>query len=97
MDRVTLRFQGLIALIDIAKHLLLFNLNSSEGPLCVFVAFSRNFLDVMYTFTNVLIALNIQLIYIHNVLPRPVLEVFYLLGATGVSTVINLIPFGNFI
>lgn len=93
LNRVTLRFQGLIALIDIAKHITLFDIAQPGGTACLFIGFFRFFIDHMYIFTNVLISLNIQLIYIHKWIPKPIFEMLYILAATSFALVIDLIPF----
>jgi len=45
-------------------------------------------------FLNVMIALNIQLLFIHDIKPKKIFEVLYLLGTVGLALIIDLIPFG---
>lgn len=65
VNRVSLRLQTIIAIIDVIRHLInIFNKTPGDG--CKFIGFLNFFCYHVNTFLNVAIALNLQIIYLQE-------------------------------
>lgn len=92
VDRVSLRIQGAIALIDVARHLSLSTPSHSSGVICQAIAYFIRLSDLLYVLLNVAIAFNMQLILIENKRPHKRLEWLYSLISVVFAVALNLIP-----
>lgn len=94
MKRVSLQLQTGVALLDITRHIRVFNLHESEDKaLCILTAFYGFFSDHLYVFLNIGIALNLHLILLKRIKPQPVLKWIYWIAALGISSIINYVPY----
>jgi len=93
MNRVTLRFQMAIAVVDIARHLRILLLREKAGSwLCTLVAFTGFFGDHLYLFLNVAIALNLNILVLQRKTPYKKLQIYFWVGAIALALGIDLIP-----
>lgn len=96
VDRVSLRLQWAIALVDIGKHILLYQVRQEASTsMCAAIGFLMCFLDQVYFMLNIAIVANMQLMFVHNKFPRSSWEFKYWCASFGVATLITAPPLGT--
>ncbi|KAI9290561.1 hypothetical protein K502DRAFT_369117 [Neoconidiobolus thromboides FSU 785] len=95
VDRVSLRLQTVISCYDIWAHT--FPLwtrvyNYRDSPLCTFIAYQSLAFPLFYTFLNVAIGINLQLIFIHGINITKRIEAAYWIGSILLTLIITIPP-----
>ncbi|KAI0244374.1 hypothetical protein L0F63_003669 [Massospora cicadina] len=92
-NRVSLRLQAGISLCDVVLHFLLLQFSRRfNGALCSLFGFSHVVFRQWYCFLNIAIGINLQLIFIHELNPKPQWEVMYWVFPVIVSFLLNVPP-----
>ncbi|KAI9294733.1 hypothetical protein K502DRAFT_365596 [Neoconidiobolus thromboides FSU 785] len=95
VNRVTLRLQTVIACYDIWSHSfpLWARENSKEGnPLCLAIAYQVFAFPLFYSFLNVAIGINLQLVFIHGIFITKKIEAGYYIGSILLTLLITIPP-----
>lgn len=92
IDRVSIRLQGAIAIIDIARHLSQIKASHSNPDICRIIGYSVYFTDHLYLLLNVAIAQNIQFMLIQNIRPDKQKQWFRGYYSVILIIVINYFP-----
>lgn len=92
IDRVSLRIQGFIALIDIFRHLSQRNLTDPNEIICQLIGYSIRVSNHLYLLLNVAIALNLHRLTIQNKRPRKRLQWLYGSFSAILAVFINIVP-----
>ncbi|KAI9297905.1 hypothetical protein K502DRAFT_355740 [Neoconidiobolus thromboides FSU 785] len=96
INRTTLRLQAAISLFDFLNAFFaLFHHSVKSGSFCTFIGFWRNFGEQMYCLLNIMIALNLQLIFLHNKMPNKGWEITYWASSLLVAFILSIVPLGN--
>ncbi|KAJ9062198.1 hypothetical protein DSO57_1013254 [Entomophthora muscae] len=78
VDRVSVRLQAGISLIDLMRHVqVFFSASGDDSLLCKFLGFFDVSLEHAYWYLNICIALNMQLVLIHGLCPNKKWEMCY--------------------
>ncbi|KAJ9084996.1 hypothetical protein DSO57_1018431 [Entomophthora muscae] len=92
-NRVSLRLQVGISFCDLLFHLLLTQYKTSvDGEFCAFVGFAHVALRQWYCFLFIAIGVNLQLIFIHDLNPKPRWEVIYWVLPIILTLAMNIPP-----
>ncbi|KAJ9053642.1 hypothetical protein DSO57_1022287 [Entomophthora muscae] len=69
MDRVSIRFTLAISIVDVLKafSIMLFTKCREDGAICSAIGFSFYYFTLVYLFLNMTVALNLQLVFIHDI------------------------------
>ncbi|KAI9291501.1 hypothetical protein K502DRAFT_368399 [Neoconidiobolus thromboides FSU 785] len=95
VNRTTLRLQVAISAIDFLNSTFaLFHHTVKSGPFCIFIGFWRNYGEEIYCFFNIMIALNLQLVFIHKKTPSRKWEYFYWGFPITLAAILSFIPLG---
>ncbi|KAJ9053446.1 hypothetical protein DSO57_1024064 [Entomophthora muscae] len=90
MDRVSIRFTLAISFVDFLKAgmIVAYSKHFSGGLLCTVVAFSTQWLTLLYLFLNVAIAINLQLVFVKGYAFNPVWERLYWITSFFMATIL---------
>ncbi|KAK9719226.1 hypothetical protein K7432_004947 [Basidiobolus ranarum] len=93
-DRVSFRIAFLIAWVDFLYAIFLILSYTEVGPtnLCTFVAWGALWSDLLYIFLNIIVALNLQVVFLHGVDNIHNFENLFVCGSFLSATVISLGP-----
>ncbi|KAJ9068127.1 hypothetical protein DSO57_1031847 [Entomophthora muscae] len=91
INRVSIRIQAAIAVLDIIRHASQMNMHST-GDTCIVTALTITFVDLLYFALNISLAANFQINLIHKKTPPRRVELFYWSISIGFSTALSLVP-----
>ncbi|KAI9298069.1 hypothetical protein K502DRAFT_362658 [Neoconidiobolus thromboides FSU 785] len=94
VNRISLRLQTMISLIDIWTHTayMWMRLFDYEGPMCTFIGWSLIFFPLLYIFYNVVVAVNLQLVFLHNIKITNRIEAAYWIGPILLAFILATVP-----
>ncbi|KAI0217360.1 hypothetical protein L0F63_001729 [Massospora cicadina] len=90
LDRVSIRFTLAISLVDFLKAGMIatYGKISPAEPLCTLIAFSTQWLTLLYLFLNVAIAVNLQLVFVRGYAFNPLWERAYWFTSFFMATIL---------
>jgi len=97
-DRVTFRLALATMISDFGIGVaILINatLGSPTGPSCIIAIWGTVFFTLVSIFLPTCIAINLQILFIHEYRGRRKLEMFYFIGSIALASILSLLPFAD--
>ncbi|CAG8628501.1 21096_t:CDS:2 [Cetraspora pellucida] len=94
VNRVSLRLSGVISFVDVLSGgaVIAYTLHTTGDNACTFIGWAMSFLPTLYLFLTVMIAFNLQIVFLHRKKVSSFSDRWYIPVAFFISFAINIPP-----